>query len=312
MDSTFDMNSGFFSKAVKNLLEQLESKLENGIIRILELEEFKEIIYNHSESFDSNCSISINAKQLFGLTVMEVWLSLKTAINLLFDNRSDIPKLKNMYDNIVTIIINGLKGALNKYHDAFNVYVSGKVNDILSSFYLALDNVDNQAGQELRKAISASLNIILDLNGEDVITRLRKAGLVLITGVAGIIKVDVVCANLYELILRLVEIVNTYKSILDAIIDMITQRDIDYFKAQKALVEEYNAELLRLDLDGFKKQTQAYEYVGERLSSAKTDDELNCRLKEIMHGLGIQMSWEKTHESFDAFMRDKNARMRFE
>ena len=311
MDSTIDLNSGFFSKAVKNLLEQLESKLENGIIRILELEEFKEVIYNHAEFIDSNCSISVNAKQLFGLTVMEVWLSLKTAINILFDNKSDLPKLRNIYDNIITIIISGMKGALNKYHDAFNVYVSGKVNDILSAFYLALDDVDNRAGQELRKAISASINIILDLNGEDVITRLRKAGLALITGIAGIIKVDVACANLYELILKLVEIVNTYKSILDAIIDMITQRDIDYFKAQKALIEEYNAELLKLDLDGFKKQTQSYEYVGERLSSAKTDDEFNCRLKEIMHGLGIVMSWEKTHESFDAFMRDKNARMRF-
>ena len=311
MDCTFETTGGFFTAAVKQLLEQLESLLENGIIDLLDLETYRNVIFDQNNTDEEVDCINVSATQLFGLGVIEIWFNIKKSTNALFEDGVSLPNLVNLFNNLVTVITDGIKCALEKYHDAFNVYITGKVSDVLSALHLALDDVNNQAGQDLRKAISASLNIILDLNN-DIITRLRNAGLALITGVIGIIKVDTVCANLYELFIKLMKIVQDSESILDSIINKVTQRDIEYFQSQKALVDAYNAELLKIDLDSFKNQTDAYRYVGERLSTAKNDDELNYRLKEIMHGLGIKLSWEKTHESFDAFMRDKNARMIFE
>ena len=313
MDITFEMNTGFFSQAVKSLLAQLESKLEEGIIHFFNLEDCRSIIYNDENLCFPSDDVSIDAKKLLGLTTIEVWFCIKNSINSLFNKDSRIPNLNNLYNTIIETARNGIKRALGKYHDAFSVYIIGKANDILSGLYLALDNVDNQAGQELRKSISAALNIILDENGsDDIITRIRKAGFTLLTGIAGIITNNEVCSNLYQLFIKLLQIVQNSESIVGRIIDYVTQSDIAYFKRQKALVEEYNAELMRLDLDKYREQTQAYEYVGDRLASVRNDDELNYRLKEIMHGLGIQMSWERSHDTFDAFMKDRSSRMHFE
>ena len=69
---------------------------------------------------------------------------------------------------------------------------------------------------------------------------------------------------------------------------------------------------MKIDLDRFKEETENYRIVGEQIASVRNEIELNVKVKQILHGLGITMSWEKTHDSFDSFMKDKNARMIFE
>ena len=108
------------------------------------------------------------------------------------------------------------------------------------------------------------------------------------------------------------QIIQNSNSLLNSLIDKLTQRDIEYFIHQRRIVEAYYAELIKIDLDRFKREIEIFRCAGEQIASARNETELNIALKQILHDLGIKMSWEGSHDSFDAFMKDKNARMIFE
>ncbi|MGN0688655.1 MAG: hypothetical protein ACI4KA_11200 [Oscillospiraceae bacterium] len=76
-------------------------------------------------------------------------------------------------------------------------------------------------------------------------------------------------------------------------------------------LDEYLAELKRIDIERFKEETEAYNQYEDIISSATTPEVLNQALIDMYDKLGIDVSW-KGHDSFDSFMRDKNAVMRFE
>ena len=78
------------------------------------------------------------------------------------------------------------------------------------------------------------------------------------------------------------------------------------------LPEKAAAELMKIDLAAFKRETSTYNLIAASITEDMSEDVLNSVLKNAMASLGITMSWEKTHDSFDSFMKDKNARMVFE
>ena len=78
------------------------------------------------------------------------------------------------------------------------------------------------------------------------------------------------------------------------------------------MFEKYAAELMKIDLAAFKRETSTYNLIAASITEDMPEDVLNSVLKNAMASLGITMSWEKTHDSFDSFMKDKNARMVFE
>lgn len=67
-----------------------------------------------------------------------------------------------------------------------------------------------------------------------------------------------------------------------------------------------------IDIDTFKIETEVYSSVVNDIESACSDRELNEKLYSLFDKLGIKMSWQSTHDSFDSFMRDKSAILRFE
>ena len=232
MDYTRETPNFLVNELVLRIIERIESMVENGLITIMNLAQFRNAILGDVVIDVSDCH-ELSRRNALGLVVMEVWFSFKQAINSLFMAHGEIQDLKNMFNILLNVIADGLKTAVDKYKDAFSVLIRGKISDALSGIYQALNNVDNAAGQEFRKAIVSALNIIIDNNGDGLITRLRNAGMTLLTGVVGIIKPEESCPDLYQLFNQLMQIIQNSSCLLDSLIDALTQRDIDYFIHQR-------------------------------------------------------------------------------
>ena len=90
------------------------------------------------------------------------------------------------------------------------------------------------------------------------------------------------------------------------------QKDIEAFKRINAALQMYLAELEKIDIEAFQRETAEYNKMIAALDSVKDEGDLNNRLRTLMNGMGIKMSWESTHDSFESFMLDKNAVLRIE
>ena len=121
------------------------------------------------------------------------------------------------------------------------------------------------------------------------------------TFVAGVMS----CTLLYfmdrnPLIQRLVSVLNTLPSI---------SNDINFYKMQAEKFKIYAAELMKIDIEQFRRETAVYESLADELESADNDAELNIILKNATIKLGIQLPWQG---DFDQFMSNKENVLVFE
>lgn len=89
------------------------------------------------------------------------------------------------------------------------------------------------------------------------------------------------------------------------------ETEINYYRQQAVYFEKYAAELEKIDLAQFQKETAFYGQISNDLEAAKTEQELNEILKNALKRANILIPWNG-YESFDQFMRDKNSRLVFE
>ena len=87
------------------------------------------------------------------------------------------------------------------------------------------------------------------------------------------------------------------------------QKQIEAFKRINEALLSYLNELEKIDIEAFKRETEAYNNAIATFTSAKTDEELNIMLLDAYETLGINKSWEG---DFDSHMSNKNATLVFE
>ena len=102
------------------------------------------------------------------------------------------------------------------------------------------------------------------------------------------------------MIQRLVSVLNTLPSI---------SNDINFYKMQAEKFKIYAAELMKIDIEQFRRETAVYESLADELESADNDAELNIILKNATIKLGIQLPWQG---DFDQFMSNKENVLVFE
>ena len=74
-----------------------------------------------------------------------------------------------------------------------------------------------------------------------------------------------------ELVNKLVASLNNLRTIED---------DINYYKEQAAYFERYAAELEKIDLDAFRKETAIYNRIADQIASIQSEEDLNQALKK--------------------------------
>ena len=89
------------------------------------------------------------------------------------------------------------------------------------------------------------------------------------------------------------------------------QEHIDAYKRIDEAVAVYLAELEKIDIEAFRRETKAYNEMTAILASSDGGEELRKNLYLILEKMEIRIPWE-THDSFDSFVRDKNAVLRFQ
>jgi len=80
-----------------------------------------------------------------------------------------------------------------------------------------------------------------------------------------------------------------------------------YYMVQQE-IEEYLAELKRIDIKAFEKESKTFKVFCDYMISTKNEEELNALLHVSMKKMGFDIPWEG---DFDEFMSDKNNKLVF-
>lgn len=84
---------------------------------------------------------------------------------------------------------------------------------------------------------------------------------------------------------------------------------LDALKRVGVALAQYMQELERIDIEAFKKETENYNLIADKLNHAKTENELNDILHKSFEQLSIPLPWKG---DFDSFMGNKSNRLVFE
>ncbi len=309
----------------KSLFKQLDRIIESKILDIFDLHAYTDLIYEDKciditeNEFTPMSEFGGYYKErlihLAGLFVIELWHYIKKVgmvgcIKTVQGIRSD--KGNYLFEKMLSLMGEGIKYTVNKYNNVFSSYVINMATEVLQRLEACAD-ISFVDGNEFRKAVAAAFDIISSAESISVEERMQRGFVALVMGLSQAIQLDQLSVVLFERIIKIISaIVDDGTPIINMMVDRFTEQDIDYFRQQARYFEGYTAELLNLDLERFKHDTEQYCRIAAQISSVKNDEEMNVLLKHILHGLGITMSWESTHDSFDAFMKDKKARMSFE
>lgn len=80
-------------------------------------------------------------------------------------------------------------------------------------------------------------------------------------------------------------------------------------KEQIAQFEKFAAELMKIDLEAFKREIALYDQIAEDIDAAASENELNTVLLRAIKTIGGKIPWEG---DFNTFMGDRNNRLVFE
>lgn len=89
------------------------------------------------------------------------------------------------------------------------------------------------------------------------------------------------------------------------------EKTVEAYKRVNAALVQYMAELEKIDIELFKRETTLISQTTALLDNCTTQQQLNERLIEIYDKIDIDIPW-KGYDSFDSFMKDDNAVLVFE
>ena len=291
--------------------------------------------------------VQMGLRQAVGFLFAEIWFSIKEEFHKLNVQPGWEMDLGDFFTAIGNGIKNGFNSAKTKYKEMFSKFLEGTISGAISSvttslcniFFTTAKNVVTIIRQSWASVVEAAKILFINPDGYLFGDRLRAAAKVLATGasvvVGGIVSAAIgatpvgtipvigniiqtfcgtlvsgvmSCTLLYfldrsKLVNKLVDFLNSLRTV---------DQDIAYYKQQAVYFEEYAAKLMDIDIDTFKLETEAYSQAVNDLDSARSERELNTKLYSLFDKQGIKMSWQSTHDSFDSFMRDKSAILRFE
>lgn len=290
--------------------------------------------------------VQMGLRQAVGFLFAEIWFSIKEEFHRLNVQPGWDMDLGNFLTAIGNGVKNGFNSAKTKYKEMFSKFLEGTISGAISSvttslcniFFTTAKNAVTIIRQSWASVVEAAKILFINPDGYLFGDRLRAAAKVLATGasvvVGGIVSnaigatpvgtIPVIgniiqtfcgtlvsgvmsCTLLYfldrsKLVNKLVANLNSMHSV---------NQDISYYKRKAAEFDQYAAKLMQIDIGRFEAETLVFVSVADALDNVHSEQELNMVLKMAMHSLGIKMSWEDTHESFDSFMHDKNAVLRF-
>lgn len=306
------------------------------------------VAYYTSSSFAKDLSraagtvgLQMGVRQALGFVFAEMWFAVKEEFRL---DVSDTFDLGEFLQKIGRGVQRGFENAKCKFPEIFSRFLSGTVGGALASLTTTLCNIffttAKNAVRLIRQAwasiVEACKVLFINPQGYPFGERIRATAKILATGASVVVSVlvneavskivtlpvvgDIVssfcgafvsgimsCTLLTfldrsELVNKLVASLNKFRAVED---------DINYYKEQAAYFERYAAELERIDLEAFRKETAIYNHIADQIASIQSEEELSQALKKAYKACGLPLPWAG-YSSFDAAMRDLHMKLVFQ
>lgn len=290
--------------------------------------------------------IQMGLRQLLGFVFTEIWFSVKKE----FDKRNVKTGLDmdmgDFFKSIGNGVKNGFESAKSKYQDLFSQFATGTTAGILSSlttticniFFTTAKNIVKIIRQSYPSVVEATKTLLINPRNYPFGERMRASVKILAAGasiVLGGIVSDAISKSPIFAVPIIGDVVQTFcgtlctgivsctllyfidqSDVINKVVSMLNkvhtiEDDIYYYEQQALIFEKYAAELMKIDLNTFRKETAFFSQIAKSIDATTSANELNIILKNAMRSLEISMSWESTHNNFDSFMEDKNAKMVF-
>ena len=291
--------------------------------------------------------VKMGIRQALGLVFTEIWFSVKEEFVKYDVHPGWEMDMGDFFKAIGEGIKNGFASAKSKYKEILSNFASGTFSGIFSSITTTICNIFFTTAKNVVKIIRESFSSIVEagkilLFNPDNLPfgeRIRAAVKIIATGasvILGTLVSEAIGKTPVAAIPVIGDIVKTFcgtlctgivsctllyfldrSPVINKIVNMLnkiptSEDNVRYFQEQALLFERYAAELMKIDLEKFKQETSAYNRIASQINENTSDEELNFILRRSLKQLGIEMSWEKSHDSFDSFMSDKKSKMVFE
>lgn len=292
----------------------------------------------------ANVGVRMGVRQVFGFVFTEIWFAVKNEFAK--QNKKGNRDLGTLLKAIGKGIKKGIENAKKKYKQLIDKFLSGSVAGVMSSltttlcnfFFTTAKNVVRIIRQTYASMVEAIKVLFINPDNYLLGERLRAVAKIVATGASVVVGTivseaigktavgalpivgDIIqtfcgafvtgimsCSLLY--FLDRSKLINKLVKFLDNLPNI--EKDVRYFKSQAEYFEKYAAQLMKIDIEKFRRETYAYTSLAHTLEKAHTEQELNIALQNAIKEIGIIVPWAK-YSSFNNFMEDKNAVMRFE
>ena len=282
----------------------------------------------------------MGVRQVCGFMFTEVWFAVREE----FERIAHPFDFADVLRSIGNGIKNGFNRARTKYKELIAKFTDGAFAGAMSSltttlcniFFTTAKNTVRIIRQTYASLVQAAKVLFLNPDNLPFGERMRATSKIIATGASivvgvlvnealedsGIGKLPIVgeiiptfcgslvtgimtCSLLY--FLDRSKLINDLVSFLNNIPSMSS--DVNYFIEQAELFEKYAAELMKIDLQKFKREIRAYQDAVSGIDTASTEEELNQILRNALDKIGIKLPWQGT---FSDFMQNKNNRLVFE
>lgn len=297
------------------------------------------VFFKDSVKAAGKVGIAMGLRQALGLVFSEIWFSVRDTI------RQGKEEGEALFNSIAEGVKKGFESAKIKYKELWNKFIEGSIGGMLASLTTTLCNIFFSTAKNFVRIIRQSWASLVEacnilLFNPDLLPfgeRFRAAAKIIATGasiVAGTMVGDLIANTGIKAIPTIGNIVQTFCStlvtgilscsllhLLDTnsavnkiiqILNSIPTVDdiVVYYNRQAQLLEEYCAKLMKIDLDKFREETQAYHEAVFALDNARNQHELNSILHKVYSTMGIHSPYGR-HKDFNSFMADPSSQLEF-
>ncbi len=297
--------------------------------------------YKETAKAAGKVGIAMGLRQIVGLYFTEIWCSIRGVFQT---HKGDG---QTLFDNIGNGIKKGTKNAMLKYKSLLCKFGEGAIGGMLASVTTTLCNIFFTTSKSFVRIIRQSWASLVEatkimLFNPDNLPfgeRFRATAKVVATGASIIVgaavneaiaKIPALAALPFELgdiisvflgsfttgimscsLLYILDKSESINKLVVALNDIPTTEDaVRYHQIQAALLQEYGAKLMDINIEQFIKESNVILDATSELSSIEDQTEMNIILKKIYATLNFKTPYSD-YSDFDSFMCDKDNKLVF-
>lgn len=296
--------------------------------------------WNDTAKMAGNRAVQMGVRQACGFIFTEIWFSVRDELSGMGKPFEFAVALKRIGEGVRQ----GFENAKIKYKDLIEKFADGAFAGAMASLATTISNIFFTTAENVVRIIRETWVSLVEaikilfINPDNLLfgERLRATSKIIATGasvVAGVLVSEALegtpvgaipvvgeiittfcgtlvtgimsCSLLY--FLDNSELANKLVSFFDGIPSI--SAEVNYFIKQAKLFEEYAAELLKIDIQKFKREVEIYEDAVKKINDKMSEEELNLFLKATFENLDIKLPWKS---SFSEFMDNSENRLVFE